>query len=162
MKGLEDLRWACVLNGSHGRQVPEWTGGQFFVRISREVMKQRSFKNLFGSEKPVIGCIHLLPLPGSPLYGGSMESIYRKALEEVSILVKGGVHALIVENFRDKPFFPGPASPGNSRFIGCCRKRASSKKQISLSESTLCAMMRSRRLQSPQQLELILSGSMST
>ena len=36
-----------------------------------------------------------------------MEQIYRKALEEVSILVKGGVHALIVENFRDKPFFPG-------------------------------------------------------
>jgi hypothetical protein len=70
-------------------------------------MKQRSFENLFGSEKPVIGCIHLLPLPGSPLYDGSMEGIYKKALEEGDILVKAGVHGLIVENFRDKPFSPG-------------------------------------------------------
>jgi membrane complex biogenesis BtpA family protein len=69
--------------------------------------KHRSFRNLFDSGKPVIGCIHLLPLPGAPLYEGSMESIYRKALEEAAILVKGGVHGLIVENFRDKPFFPG-------------------------------------------------------
>ena len=70
-------------------------------------MKQRSFKNLFGSEKPVIGCIHLLPLPGAPLYAGAVEDIYRKALEEVDVLARAGVHGLIVENFRDKPFFPG-------------------------------------------------------
>ena len=62
---------------------------------------------MFGSEKPVIGCIHLLPLPGSPLYAGAMEDIYRKALEEVAVLARAGVHGLIVENFRDKPFFPG-------------------------------------------------------
>lgn len=75
--------------------------------LGGKVMKKhRSFRNLFDSEKPVIGCIHLLPLPGAPLYEGSMENIYRKALEEAAILVKGGVHGLIVENFRDKPFFP--------------------------------------------------------
>ncbi|RPJ05473.1 MAG: BtpA/SgcQ family protein [Deltaproteobacteria bacterium] len=67
----------------------------------------RSFRDLFGSGKPVIGCIHLLPLPGSPLYEGSMEDIYKKALEETDILVEHGIHGLIVENFRDKPFFPG-------------------------------------------------------
>ena len=75
------------------------------------MMQKRTFKDLFGPEKPVIGCIHLLPLPGSPLYDGSMESIYRKALEEVAILTECGVHGLIVENFRDKPFLPGRLSP---------------------------------------------------
>jgi uncharacterized protein len=74
-------------------------------------MRINSFKGLFGSEKPVIGCIHLLPLPGSPLYAGSMEGVYRKALEEVDALTRAGVHGLIVENFRDKPFFPGRIPP---------------------------------------------------
>jgi uncharacterized protein len=55
----------------------------------------------------VIGCVHLLPLPGSPLYDGVMGNVYEKALEETDILLKQGIHGLIVENFRDKPFFPG-------------------------------------------------------
>jgi hypothetical protein len=71
------------------------------------IKTNRSFRDLFGAEKPVIGCIHLLPLPGSPLYGGAMENIYRKAQEEAETLVRYGVHGLIIENFRDKPFFPG-------------------------------------------------------
>ena len=71
----------------------------------------RSLRNLFGTGKPVIGCIHLLPLPGAPLYAGAMEEVFRKALEETEILVKNGVHGLIVENFRDKPFFPGRIPP---------------------------------------------------
>ena len=75
------------------------------------MMQERALKDLFGPEKPLIGCIHLLPLPGSPLYDGSMERIYGKALEEVAILTEWGVHGLIVENFRDKPFFPGRLSP---------------------------------------------------
>ncbi len=71
----------------------------------------RSFKHLFGTGKPVIGCIHLLPRPGAPLYAGSMEEIYTRALEETDILVKNHVHGLIVENFRDKPFYPGRIPP---------------------------------------------------
>ncbi len=71
----------------------------------------RSFRNLFGAGKPVIGCIHLLPLPGAPLYAGAMEDIYKKALEETEILVQYGVHGLIIENFRDRPFFPGRIPP---------------------------------------------------
>jgi len=65
-----------------------------------------AFHNLFNSQKPIIGCIHLLPLPGSPLYDGNLERIYDLALSEADQLVKGGVDALIVENFRDKPFYP--------------------------------------------------------
>ena len=72
---------------------------------------KRAFEDLFGSKKPVIGCIHLLPLPGSPLYDGSMESIYRRAIEEASLLSECGIHGLIVENFRDKPFLPDRLPP---------------------------------------------------
>ncbi len=58
------------------------------------------------SRKPVIGCIHLLPTPGSPEYDGDMARVSNLALEEAAILRRCGVDALIVENFRDGPFFP--------------------------------------------------------
>jgi uncharacterized protein len=65
------------------------------------------FQDLFKSSKPLIACIHLLPLPGSPLYGGSMAAVYERALEEAAIFGKYAIDALIIENFRDKPFYPG-------------------------------------------------------
>lgn len=65
------------------------------------------FQDVFKSSKPLIACIHLLPLPGSPLYSGSMQDIYDLALMETAIFKKHNVDGLIVENFRDKPFYPG-------------------------------------------------------
>jgi uncharacterized protein len=62
---------------------------------------------LFAVKKPVIGCLHLLALPGAPLYGGSMRAIYDKAVEEAATLSEHGVDGFIVENFRDQPFYPG-------------------------------------------------------
>jgi membrane complex biogenesis BtpA family protein len=66
-----------------------------------------SFRDLFGTEKPVIAALHLMALPGSPLYGGSMDDVFRKATEEADLLVRNGIGGLIVENFRDRPFYPG-------------------------------------------------------
>src|SRR5919108_6442594 len=34
------------------------------------------FKTLFPVRKPLIACIHLLPLPGSPGYAGRMRAVY--------------------------------------------------------------------------------------
>ena len=65
-----------------------------------------SFSDVFGNGKPVIGCIHLMALPGAPLYGGDMAAVYDLALKEASILTSCGVNALIIENFRDTPFYP--------------------------------------------------------
>ena len=31
-----------------------------------------NFETLFGGQKPIIGMVHLRPLPGAPNYGGSM------------------------------------------------------------------------------------------
>lgn len=64
------------------------------------------FKDMFGVEKPILGMVHLLALPGSPAYEGSMSKIYDQALEEALDLQKGGVHALIIENAGDTPFLP--------------------------------------------------------
>jgi uncharacterized protein len=65
------------------------------------------FLNLFSNNKPVIACIHLLPLPGSPQYQGDMSVVYQQALMEADIFQRYDVDALIIENFRDKPFYPG-------------------------------------------------------
>lgn len=65
------------------------------------------FNDLFPQSKPVIGCIHLLPLPGSPAYGGSMEQVYATALSEAEVYKLNGIEGVIIENFRDNPFFPG-------------------------------------------------------
>ncbi|MGA4956356.1 BtpA/SgcQ family protein [Streptomyces lavendulocolor] len=57
-------------------------------------------------DKAVVACVHLPPTPGSPRYGGSVDHIYESALSEAEILLRHGVDALIVENFRDAPFHP--------------------------------------------------------
>jgi membrane complex biogenesis BtpA family protein len=48
-----------------------------------------------------------MPLPGSPSYDGERKKIYEKALEEVEIYKKYDIDGLLVENYRDKPFYPG-------------------------------------------------------
>jgi len=70
-------------------------------------MSNTDFFNLFKTEKPLIGVIHLMPLPGSPRYEGDRKIIYEKALEEVRVFVKYGIDGFLIENFRDKPFYPG-------------------------------------------------------
>ena len=62
------------------------------------------FKELFGTEKPIIGVVHLLPLPGSARWDGQIEQIYRRAEQEAIALATGGVHGIIIENFFDAPF----------------------------------------------------------
>ena len=59
--------------------------------------------------KPIIGMLHLRPLPGSPRYGGSIEVIRSEMLRDAQTLASGGVHGLMLENFGDVPFFPGTA-----------------------------------------------------
>jgi membrane complex biogenesis BtpA family protein len=59
------------------------------------------------SGKTVIGMLHLLPLPGSPRFGGDFSAIRERLLADAQQLVDGGVHALMMENFGDVPFYPG-------------------------------------------------------
>jgi len=58
-------------------------------------------------KKPVIGMLHLLPLPLSPGYDGNLETIRATLLRDADALAAGGVHGLMMENFGDSPFYPG-------------------------------------------------------
>ena len=71
-----------------------------------------SLKDLFGVDKPVIGMVHLWPLPGAPGYTGyGMDVIVEQALSDARVLVEGGVDGLIVENMWDLPFYVGKDVP---------------------------------------------------
>ena len=68
-------------------------------------------KDLWGKRVPVVGMIHLLPLPGSPGWGGSMDEVLARASKEATLLAEGGVDGVMVENFGDIPFFPDRVPP---------------------------------------------------
>ena len=59
----------------------------------------------------LIGMVHLKPLPGSPGWSGSMSEILDAASRDMEALVKGGCHAVIVENMGDLPYLKGEIYP---------------------------------------------------
>jgi len=72
--------------------------------------------------KLVIGVIHLQPLPGSPKWGGvshvgqrhsrgKLKSVIDYALADARAYERGGVDAIIVENFGDAPFTRASVDP---------------------------------------------------
>jgi uncharacterized protein len=61
-------------------------------------------KQIFKTNRPVIGVVHLLPLPSSPCWGGSLKAVFDRAEQEATALASGGVDGIIVENFFDAPF----------------------------------------------------------
>ena len=64
-------------------------------------------KEIFATAKPIIGVVHLLPLPGSPRWDGQIEPICARAEQEAVALATGGVNGIIIENFFDAPFTKG-------------------------------------------------------
>jgi membrane complex biogenesis BtpA family protein len=67
--------------------------------------KESWISDLFGVEKPIIGMVHLRPLPGSPFYhAGDMDRIIATAVQEAKILEEAGVDGLQVENMWDHPY----------------------------------------------------------
>jgi hypothetical protein len=55
--------------------------------------------------------VHLLPLPGSPLWQGSMDRVVERACQDAGAYEKAEFHAILVENFGDAPFTAGTVSP---------------------------------------------------
>ena len=75
-------------------------------------LRLKSLKEMFGVEKPIIGMIHLLPLPGSPGYDFyGMEAVIEHALQDAEALISGGVDGLMVENMWDLPYYVGVEVP---------------------------------------------------
>jgi hypothetical protein len=64
-----------------------------------------------GISKPVVGMLHLRPLPGSPRYGSELEAVRSALWRDAEALLAGGVNGLMLENFGDHPFFPREVPP---------------------------------------------------
>lgn len=61
----------------------------------------------------LIGVIHLPALPGSPMHLLPMDEILERALTDAKTLESSGFDAVIIENFGDAPFTPGPLPPAS-------------------------------------------------
>jgi hypothetical protein len=59
---------------------------------------------IFKTPNPIIGVVHLLPLPTSARWGGSLKAVIDRAEQETTALAAGGVDGIMVENFFDAPF----------------------------------------------------------
>ena len=65
-----------------------------------------SFDKLFSVKKPIIGMVHLPPLPGTPLYSKSegIENIISVAKQDLISLQNAGVDAVMFGNENDRPY----------------------------------------------------------
>jgi predicted TIM-barrel enzyme len=54
-----------------------------------------------------VGMIHLQAMPGSPRWGGDMDTVIAAALADADAQAGGGLGAAMIENYHDGPFFPG-------------------------------------------------------
>lgn len=66
---------------------------------------------IFKTSCPVIGVVHLLPLPSSPRWGGNLRTVTQRAEQEATALAAGGVDGIIIENFFDAPFAKETVDP---------------------------------------------------
>src|SRR5690606_24509935 len=71
----------------------------------------RLLRAIFPGRLPIIGMVHLPPLPGAPRSDGSMTGVLERALEDARALADGGVDGLIIENYLDAPFHPERVPP---------------------------------------------------
>ena len=64
------------------------------------------FHQLFKTPRPLLGMLHLPPLPGSPNYAGNMQNVIDAALHDAKILSETRFAGLIIENLGDAPYYP--------------------------------------------------------
>lgn len=67
----------------------------------REISQARATRS---GETPIVGVVHVLPLPGSPRASLNIDQIIERAVDDARAYEAGGASALIVENYGDAPF----------------------------------------------------------
>ncbi|MDG6901646.1 MAG: BtpA/SgcQ family protein [Nitrososphaerota archaeon] len=86
-------------------------------------------REIFSVDHPIIGPVVLKPLPGSPLFKGSLEDVVKEALDEARTLEEGGVDGISFENLGDAPYFKTTAPPETvasfGRVIGEVKRKTS-------------------------------------
>lgn len=59
----------------------------------------------------LVGMVHLLPLPGSPGFGGDFDVVLQQAVADAAMLADAGFGGIMIENFGDAPFFADSVPP---------------------------------------------------
>ena len=70
------------------------------------MLTRQSFAQRFAT-KAVFGMVHLKPLPGAPLFSGSIDAVIEAALVDARTIAAAGCDGLVFENFGDRPFLKG-------------------------------------------------------
>jgi membrane complex biogenesis BtpA family protein len=65
---------------------------------------------LFRTARPVVGMVHLLPLPGAPR-ARALGDVRAAARADAEALARGGVDGILIENYGDAPFTGGSVEP---------------------------------------------------
>jgi membrane complex biogenesis BtpA family protein len=68
----------------------------------------------------LVGMVHLLPLPGSPGWGGDVGALRRRARADAEALLSGGCDAVIVENMGDLPYLKEAVGPDTLAAMTLC------------------------------------------
>ncbi|APO78427.1 BtpA family protein (plasmid) [Rhizobium etli 8C-3] len=84
-----------------------------------------AIREIFGTDKALIGMIHCPAFPGAPRYHGKeMNAIYEACLRDAEALIEGGMHGLIIENHGDIPFSkPEDIGPETAAFMSVVTDR---------------------------------------
>lgn len=97
---------------------PEW-------KTRLDALRINDLSDIFGVQKPIIGMVHCIPLPGAPGYTGyGVDTIIDHAIRDARALAEGGADGLIVENMWDIPFRAGPRLPPESVAVHAVVARA--------------------------------------
>ena len=74
-------------------------------------MDMTQYAEMFRVPRPLIGMVHLAPLPGSPRWAGSIDDVIKRAMDDARILAEEGIDGIIVENYGDTPYAAATAHP---------------------------------------------------
>lgn len=91
--------------------------------------KPNAIESIFGVKKAIIGMVHSLPIPGSPMFKKyTLDQVYEFGVQEALRLKEGGVDGIMLENAWDLPFAKpdeiGPETSAALAVLGWEIKRA--------------------------------------
>lgn len=91
--------------------------------------KPNAIQTIFGVKKAIIGMVHSLPMPGSPMFKKyTLDQVYDFGIEEALRLKEGGADGIMLENALDLPFAKpeelGPETSAALAVLGWEIKRA--------------------------------------
>ncbi len=90
----------------------------------------------------LVGCVHLLPLPGSAGWTGDLDSVVKRARAEARLLEDAGFDALLVENTFDAPYLLGSVPPETVAALAVCARAVREESRLPVGVQALAAANR--------------------